>query len=87
MDSFRIEWRRSTKKDLRNIAVTDRLRIISAVEALAVNPSPPGCTKLSGSGKSYRSRTGDYRILYNVHSGVLIVEVIKVGHRRDVYKT
>ncbi len=87
MASYRIEWRSSTKKDLRKIGAQDRLRILAAVEALMSDPFPPGCTKLSGSEQSYRIRTGNYRILYDVHSGHLIIEVIKVGHRKDVYRT
>ncbi len=86
MASYRIEWRNSTKKDLRKIEAQDRLRIITAVEALASDPFPSGCRKLSGSEYSYRIRTGNYRILYDVHSGYLVVEVIKVGHRKDVYR-
>lgn len=86
MASYRIEWRNSTKKDLRKIGSIDRLRIIAAVESLAANPFPQGCTKLSGSEQSYRIRVGSFRILYDVLSGRLIIEVIKVGHRRDVYR-
>ncbi len=87
MASYRIEWRRSTKKDLRKIGAQDRLRIITAIEALESDPFPPGCTKLSGSEHSYRIRSGNYRILYDVHSGHLVIEVIKVGPRKDVYRT
>jgi mRNA interferase RelE/StbE len=87
MDSYQIEWRRSTKKDLRKIPSKEILRVIAVVESLAINPFPPGSTKLSGSEQSYRIRVGDYRILYDVHSGFLVIEVIKVGHRKDVYKS
>ena len=87
MASYRIEWRRSTKKDLRKIGTQDRLRIITAVEALESDPFPRGCTKLSGSEQSYRIRIGNYRILYEVHAGHLVIEVIKIGHRKDIYRT
>lgn len=73
-------------KDLRRIASTDVPRIIAAAEALATDPFPPGCVKLSGSERSYRIRVGDYRILYDVFSGRLLIEVIKVGHRKEVYQ-
>ena len=86
MASFRLEWKRSATKDLRRIAAADVPRIIAAVENLAIDPFPPGCTKLAGSERSYRIRVGDYRVLYSVFSGQLVIEVIKVGHRRDVYK-
>jgi mRNA interferase RelE/StbE len=86
MASYRLEWRRSATKDLRHIAAADLPRIIGAVEALADNPFPPGNIKLSGSERSYRIRVGDYRILYDVFSGSLLIEIVKVGHRKDVYK-
>ena len=86
MASYKIEWRKSTRKDFRRIGSHDVKRIVSAVEALANNPFPSGCTKLSGSERAYRIRIGDYRVIYEVIDDVLIIEVIKVGHRRDVYK-
>ena len=86
MASYRLEWRRSTRKDLRRIAAADVAKIIAAAESLAQDPFPPGCTKLSGSERSYRIRVGDYRILYDVLSDCLVIEVIKVGHRKDVYR-
>ena len=86
MAFFRIEWRKSTKKDLRRIASGDVLRIIAAVESLSQDPFPSGHTKLSGSERAYRIRVGDYRIIYEVFAGVLLIEVVRVGHRRDVYK-
>ena len=86
MASYRLEWRRSALKDLRRIAAVDVPRIVAAAEALAENPFPPDCTKLTGSERSYRIRVGDYRILYDVFSVRLLIEVVKVGHRKDVYK-
>ena len=86
MASYRLEWRRSATKDLRRIAAADVPRIVFAAEALAEDPFPPGCTKLSGSERSYRIRVGEYRVLYDVFSGRLLIEVVKVGHRKDVYK-
>jgi mRNA interferase RelE/StbE len=86
MASYRLEWRRSASKDLRRIAAVDVSRIVAAAQALADDPFPPGCTKLSGSERSYRIRVGDYRILYDVFSDRLLIEVVKVGHRKDVYK-
>ena len=86
MASYRLEWRRSATKDLRRIAAVDVPRVVAAAEALTNDPFPPGCAKLSGSERSYRIRVGDYRILYDVFSGRLLIEVIKVGHRREVYR-
>jgi mRNA interferase RelE/StbE len=86
MASYQVEWRRSTRKDLRRIAPADVARIIRAVEALADDPFPSSCVKLSGSERSYRIRVGDYRVLYEVIGDRLVIEVIKVGHRREVYR-
>ena len=86
MASYRLEWRRSATKDLRCVAAVDVPRIVAAAQALAENPFPPGCTKLTGSERTYRIRVGDYRILYDVFSGRLLIEVVKIGHRKDVYK-
>ena len=85
MASYRLEWRRSTRKDLRRIAPADVPKIIAAAKSLAADPFPPGCVKLSGSERSYRIRVGHYRILYEVSTGRLVIEVIKIGHRKDVY--
>jgi mRNA interferase RelE/StbE len=86
MASYRIEWRKSTTKDLRRITSSDVTKIIRAVEDLGSDPFPNGHTKLSGSDRAYRIRVGDYRIIYEVFSGILLIEVVRVGHRRDVYK-
>lgn len=86
MASYRLEWRRSTRKDLRRIAPADVPKIISAAESLVNDPFPPGCVKLTGSERSYRIRVGDYRILYDVMTGRLVIEVVKVGHRKDIYR-
>jgi len=86
MACYRIEWRRGTRKDLRRIEREAVKRIVLAVDGLAENPYPAGCQKLSGSQCAFRIRVGDYRVLYEVFEEVLIVEVVKVGHRRDVYR-
>ena len=63
----------------------DRQRIVRAISSLAHDPRPPGCRKLSGKDK-YRIRSGQYRILYEIRDDILIVTVVKVGHRREVYR-
>lgn len=60
--------------------------IVAKIDALATDPYPPGSLKLEGSDKEYRIRSGDYRIIYRVENEKLIIEVIRIGHRRDVYK-
>ena len=73
----------SVAKDLRCIPKSDVQRILARIEALRDDPRPPGAEKLSAQ-ERYRVRQGVYRILYTIDDAVLIVEVVKVGHRRDV---
>ena len=70
---------------MRAIPNADVARILTRIEALADNPRPPGCEKLSGLPR-YRIRQGLYRIVYEIQDDVLLVLVVKVGHRRDVYR-
>ena len=63
----------------------DRQRIVRAILSLAQDPRPSGCRKLSGRDK-YRLRSGQYRIVYAVQDAILVVTIMKVGHRRDVYR-
>ncbi|MCZ7631356.1 MAG: type II toxin-antitoxin system RelE/ParE family toxin [Microthrixaceae bacterium] len=57
-----------------------------AIDLLADEPRPPGCTKLTGEDAVYRVRIGDYRILYEVIDDRLLIHVVRIGHRRDVYR-
>jgi mRNA interferase RelE/StbE len=82
--SYRIEIKRSAVKELEAIPAKDRRRIATKIQALASNPRPAGCEKLSGHDK-YRIRQGNYRILYTIEDDVLVVTV-KIGDRRDVYR-
>ena len=83
---YRIEVKRSAAKEIRAInRKQDRERVVEQIAALAEDPRPPGCTKLSGR-EAYRVRQGEYRIVYTVEDDALVVEVVKVGHRRDVYR-
>jgi len=86
MASYRIEWRKSTKNDLRKIEPQAVTRIIEAVESLAENPFPSGYRKLAQSSFAYRIRVGNYRILYEIIDDTLVIEVVKVGHRREIYR-
>jgi mRNA interferase RelE/StbE len=84
--AYRIELKRSAAKEIRAIGrKEDRARVVARIAALAEDPRPPGCTKLSGQ-EAYRVRQGDYRIVYTVADEALVVEVVRVGHRRDVYR-
>lgn len=85
MPSYRVELLPRVLRDLRRIDIGVRRRVDAAIRALAGDPRPHGCRKLSAS-EEYRIRVGDYRILYEIEDAVLRVLVVKVGHRRDVYR-
>jgi len=83
--SYSIELKRSAAKELTQLPPNDRGRIIARIQALADDPRPVGAEKLSGQDR-YRVRQGDYRILYEIEDQVLRIMVVKIGHRRDVYR-
>ena len=85
MASYRLVIRRSAGKEIEALPPKDRRRVVTKIQGLAANPRPAGCEKLSGEEK-YRLRQGDYRILYEIADRELIVTVVKVGNRRDVYR-
>ena len=85
MGSFEVIFKQSVAKDLRQIPKKDVAKILKRIEALRAEPRPPGVEKLSGQEK-YRIRQGGYRILYEIRNNELIVVVVKIGHRRDVYR-
>lgn len=85
MARYRVVVRKSVFKDLKGIPKKDVRRLLSAIEALADDPRPPGTKKLSGQ-ERYRLRQGNYRILYEIEDDKLIVCVVRVGDRREVYR-
>lgn len=85
MASYSVVIRRSAGKEIEALPTADRRRVVARIQALATDPRPVGCEKLSGEEK-YRLRQGDYRILYEITDRELIVTVVKVGNRRDVYR-
>lgn len=85
MASYSVRIKRSAAKELEAVPLKDRKRIVRRIEGLAAEPRPSGCEKLSGEEK-YRLRQGNYRILYEIIDQELIVTVVKIGNRRDVYR-
>ena len=85
MASYKILIKPSAVKELEAIPEKDRRRIVYRIQGLAENPRPRGCEKLSDQDK-YRLRQGKYRILYQVHDNEVIVVVVRVGKRGDVYR-
>lgn len=86
-DPYTIEFTAAAAKQLGKLDRQTRRRIQAAIELLAETPRPPGAKKLVGGDGEWRVRTGDYRIVYEQDDGRLIVYVIRIGHRRDVYKS
>lgn len=85
--TYRILWRPSVKKDLKALPETTVRAILATVDSLAINPYPANTKKLKGTTKPcFRVRTGNYRIIYEVHNQELIIDIIEVGHRKDIYK-
>lgn len=85
MVKYKLVFRKSVAKDLRSIPNRDVARILQRMEELQENPHPVGSEKLSGQ-ERYRIRQGVYRILYEITDELLTVTVVKVGHRKAVYK-
>lgn len=84
MSPHRIELRPAAIRALKKIHPEDKERIQGAIALLGQNPRPPKAVALSGR-PGYRVRVGDYRIIYTIEDDVLLVVVVTVGHRRDVY--
>ena len=86
ISGYSLEFRPSALKALRHIVPRDRVRISNAIQSLAENPYPPGCKKLGGEDEFWRIRVGNYRVIYTVIRERLVVTVVKIGHRREVYR-
>lgn len=84
--AYRIEIKPQPEKAIAKIPNPFRGRIFQAIDGLAREPRPAGCTKLAGADDAYRIRVGDYRIVYEIQDKVLIVYVVRVAHRKDVYR-
>jgi len=77
---------RAAARAVLGLEADNRRRIRARIGGLADNPRPPGCVKLSGAPERWRVRVGDYRVIYSVEDATLIVLVIEVGNRREVYR-
>ena len=84
--SYEVKFSKGAKKQFRKLPLDVQQRIQTKINDLAIEPRPNGVKKLQGDDNSYRLRVGDYRVIYEVVDNVLIVTVIKVGHRSDIYK-
>jgi mRNA interferase RelE/StbE len=85
MGRYRVVFRKSVARDMRRIPSRDLRRILATIESLSEDPRPAGIEKLPGR-ETYRVRQGDYRIIYEIKDEEVIVVVVKVGHRKDMYR-
>ena len=85
MAKYKIEIKKSAAKELNKLPLNDLKKIIRKIHNLADNPKPSDCKKITGEEK-YRIRSGNYRILYLIEDNILMIYIVKIGHRRDVYR-
>ena len=86
MASYRIEFSKRVRKDFRKIPERDANRLLKAIKLLAEDPLPSHSKKLKGE-ELFRIRIGNYRVIYSMEDDKMIIAVVKVGHRKDVYRT
>ena len=86
MACYSIEIKKPAQKALLSLPAPIVKQISKLIDSLRDNPLPNGCKKLSGTDNAYRVRVGDYRIVYTIIKNRLIIEIIKIGHRKDVYR-
>lgn len=86
MSRYRVRLARRAVKSIARLSRAEQQRIRAAIDLLADEPRPPGCVALTGEAGVYRVRVGDYRILYEVVDERLLILVVRIGHRRDVYR-
>ena len=87
MAGYRLVIKKSAAKELERVEPrTVRRRVVAAIEALAVDPRPVGCEKLAAATEAYRIREGDHRAVHAIDDKTRVVTVVKVGHRREVYR-
>jgi mRNA interferase RelE/StbE len=86
MATYKVEWKISALKELKNLDRSVIPRIVAAVESLSGNPRPSGVRKLQGAEHSYRIRVGEYRVVYEIVDEILLVIIVRVRHRKDVYR-
>lgn len=84
--TYQVEIAPAAKRQIKKLTLAVQRQVIQRLEDLGVEPRPVGVTKLEGSDSLYRVRVGDYRIIYAIQDARLLILVVKVGHRSDVYR-
>jgi mRNA interferase RelE/StbE len=83
---FRVELRKSAQKELADLERPTQLKVLAILISLETEPRPQGCIKLTGEENTYRVRTGSFRVVYTIQQQALLVHVIRIANRRDVYR-
>jgi mRNA interferase RelE/StbE len=83
---YEVYLERAAERDLRQLSVEDFHRVISHIKALADDPRPSGCRKITGSKSDWRIRIGDYRVIYEIDEKAKAVRVMRIRHRREAYR-
>ena len=86
MAKYKVELSSTAYKALNKLPRQNLIKILEVIEKLEQDPFPHGYKKLSGQDGVYRIRVGDYRIIYELHGKILLIIVLKIGHRKDIYK-
>jgi mRNA interferase RelE/StbE len=87
MASSRIEVSATAERQIRKLRREDQIRVVRSIQALAAEPTPPGSRKVRGYDDVFRIRVGVYRVLYRVVGRRLVIIILKVGHRREIYRS
>lgn len=83
---YSIEVKRSATKVLKKIPKVDQKRIIKKIDSLATQLPNPNTTKMKGNNPFHKIRVGDYRVIYEIQDDILLILILKIGHRKDIYK-
>lgn len=83
---YRVELKPTAERDLAALQHKDRVRVAKKIDALAKNPRPSGVEKLRGENDLWRVRVGNYRIIYTIRDDLILVLVVRIGNRREVYR-
>jgi len=84
--AYKVEFRPSVWKNVKNVPKKDLVKIKSKIDEISINLPDPSTTKMSGNNSFHKVRCGNYRIIYEIHEDHLVILVVKIGHRRDVYR-
>jgi len=87
MASYRLDVSATAEKQIRKLGKVDQLRVLRAMASLVTDPRPAGSRKLSGLDDTYRVRVGVFRVIYSIEHRRLVIIVLKVGHRREIYRS